>query len=124
MPSVLKPSLLYFTSQPLFFGTYKEMFKSISSCISVSSKGVQFLSSARPDYQPPLFLPVTSEMVDDEEHKSTSSEVEEFKSLATLECEGLSQVGKLFIVHFFILADCVTALSNQPPTTGGGKKLD
>ncbi|GLT61087.1 hypothetical protein SLA2020_338180 [Shorea laevis] len=60
--------------------------------VSVSSKGVQFLSSARPDYQPPLFLPVTSEMVDDEEHKSTSSEVEEFKSLATLECEGLSQI--------------------------------
>ena len=99
------------------------MIKSISSCISVSSKGEQFLRSARPDYQPPLFLPVTSEMVDDECHKSTSGEVQEFKRLATLEWEGLLQVGKLIVVHFFILTDRVTALLNKPPTTGGGKKL-
>jgi ATP-dependent DNA helicase RecQ len=124
MPSVLKPSLLYLISQPLFLGTFKEMIKSISSCISVSTKGEQFLSSARPDYQPPLFLPVTGEMVDDEEHTSTSSEVEEFKSLATLEFEGLSQVGKLIVVHFFILTDRATALLNRRPTTRCGKKLD
>uniref|UniRef100_A0A2N9HLW9 HRDC domain-containing protein n=1 Tax=Fagus sylvatica TaxID=28930 RepID=A0A2N9HLW9_FAGSY len=68
------------------------MIKSISSCISVSSKGEQFLSSARPDYQPSLVLPVTSEMADDEEHKSTLGEVEDFKSLATLERDGFSEV--------------------------------
>ena len=71
----------------------RRMIKSISSCISVSSKGEQFLSSARPDYQPPLVLPVTSEMADDEEHKSTLGEVEDFKSLATLERDGFSEVG-------------------------------
>ncbi|XP_075634157.1 uncharacterized protein LOC142606705 [Castanea sativa] len=60
--------------------------------VSVSSKGEQFLSSARPDYQPPLFLPVTSEMEDDKENKSASCEVEDFKSFATLKREGFSEV--------------------------------
>jgi len=71
----------------------RRMIKPIPLCISVSSKGKQFLSSARPDYQPPLFLPVTSEMEDDGENKSASREVEDFKSFATLKREGFSEVG-------------------------------
>lgn len=69
------------------------MIKPIPLCISVSSKGEQFLKSARPDYQPPLFLPVTSEMEDDGENISASREVEDFKSFATLKHEGFSEVG-------------------------------
>lgn len=71
----------------------RRMIKPIPLCISVSSKGKQFLSSARPDYQPPLFLPVTSEMEDDQENKSASREVEDFKSFAALKREGFSEVG-------------------------------
>lgn len=77
-------------------------------CPSVSRKGEQFLSSAGPDHQPPLVLPVTSEMVDDEDNKSTSGEVGEIKGLSTLECEGFSEVSKLsifcsFLFNLFIL---------------------
>lgn len=88
------------------------MIKSIPSCISVSSKGEQFLSSARPDYQPPLVLPVSSEMVEDDEHKSKSSEVEEYKSLATCDCEGFSEVGNkcYIVVHYLIFISFVIFL--------------
>lgn len=86
------------------------MIKPIPLCISVSSKGEQFLSSARPDYQPPLVLPVSSEMVDDDKHKSKSGEAEEFKSLATFDCEGFLEVGNCCpspqLHHFFILLQC------------------
>lgn len=69
--------------------------KLIPPCISVGAKGVQYLSSATPDNQPPLVLPVTNEMVDEEGNISNSGEVGELKSLSTLESEGFSEVGKL-----------------------------
>ncbi|GMN23224.1 hypothetical protein TIFTF001_000034 [Ficus carica] len=59
--------------------------------ISVSPKGEQFLSSATPDYQPPLVLSVTSEMLDDEENSSIPGDVAEIKGVATLESEGFSE---------------------------------
>ncbi|CAK9180223.1 unnamed protein product [Ilex paraguariensis] len=59
--------------------------------VSVSSKGLQFLSSCRPDHQPPLILRMTGEMVDHEEQKNRPSEVSEFNGLAPLQYEGLSQ---------------------------------
>ncbi|KAM6578500.1 hypothetical protein CsatB_030337 [Cannabis sativa] len=65
--------------------TVTDVFKTIR----VSPKGEQFLSSATPDYQPPLVLSVTSEMMDDEENKSVAGNGE-IKSLATLESEGFS----------------------------------
>ncbi|KAB2634498.1 Werner syndrome ATP-dependent helicase-like [Pyrus ussuriensis x Pyrus communis] len=65
----------------------------IYRAVSLSPKAYQFLSSAGPDHQPPLFWPVTSEMVDDEDNKHASGEVGEIKSLATLECEGFADLG-------------------------------
>ncbi|KAF3454768.1 hypothetical protein FNV43_RR05216 [Rhamnella rubrinervis] len=59
--------------------------------VSVSQKGEQYLSSATPDHQPPLVLPVTSEMEDEEENKSRSGEIGEIKSLSTIKSEGFSE---------------------------------
>ena len=80
----------------LYFYIFKNFHDSIYSqwqvlvlWISVSSKGDWFLSSCRPDYQPPLILPVTSEMVGEE----SRSEQKEFKILATSESDGFSEVG-------------------------------
>ncbi|PRQ34889.1 putative DNA helicase [Rosa chinensis] len=56
--------------QLISYGYLMEIYRNVS----VSRKGEQFLSSAGPDHQPPLVLPVTSEMVDDEDNKSTSGE--------------------------------------------------
>ncbi|TQD80819.1 hypothetical protein C1H46_033654 [Malus baccata] len=50
----------------------------------LSPKAYQFLSSAGPDHQPRLFLPVNSEMVDDEDNKHASGEAGEIKSSDTL----------------------------------------
>ncbi|KAM7496327.1 hypothetical protein LguiA_020741 [Lonicera macranthoides] len=56
----------------------------------VSPKGAQFLSSCRPDHQPPLFLTLNSELVSDEEHKNTIGEAGGFNGMAR-EYEGLSE---------------------------------
>jgi hypothetical protein len=45
------------------------------------------LASSRPDYQPPLVLPLVGEL-EEEENRST----EEFKNLATSESQGFSEV--------------------------------
>lgn len=74
-------------------GYLTETVSDIYRTVSVSQKGEQFLSSAGPDHQPSLVLPVTSEMVDDEDN-NTSCKVGEIKSLSTLECEGFSEVEK------------------------------
>ncbi|XP_009379064.2 ATP-dependent DNA helicase RecQ-like [Pyrus x bretschneideri] len=75
-------------------GYLRETVKDIYRTVSLSPKAYQFLSSAGPDHQPPLFLPLTSEMVNDEDNKHASGEVGEIKSLATLECEGFSEAEK------------------------------
>ncbi|KAJ0075745.1 hypothetical protein Patl1_35065 [Pistacia atlantica] len=72
-------------------GYLMETVKDIYRTVSVSQKGKQYLSLARPDHQPPLVLPLTSEMIDEEEHESTSSKIGELKSLVTLEHEGFSE---------------------------------
>ncbi|KAF5749986.1 Werner syndrome ATP-dependent helicase-like isoform X1 [Tripterygium wilfordii] len=77
--------------QLISHGYLVETFKDLYRTVSVSSKGQQYLSSARPDHQPPLVLTMTSEMIKDREFQSTSSEVGEFKSLATPECDGFSK---------------------------------
>ena len=59
---------------------------------SVSPKGLQFLRSSKPDDQPTLRLPVTSEMSGDEEYRNKLSEFGEFNGLAPLKNEGLSEV--------------------------------
>ncbi|GFZ01790.1 hypothetical protein Acr_15g0003990 [Actinidia rufa] len=65
--------------------------KACSISISVSPKGLQFLSSSKPDNQPTLFLMVTSEMSGDEEYRNKLSEFGEFNGLAPLKNEGLSE---------------------------------
>ncbi|GFZ20021.1 RECQ helicase SIM [Actinidia rufa] len=59
--------------------------------VSVSPKGLQFLRSSKPDNQPMLLLPVTSEMSGDEEYRNKLSEFGEFNGLAPLKSEGLSE---------------------------------
>ncbi|GAV80936.1 DEAD domain-containing protein/Helicase_C domain-containing protein/HRDC domain-containing protein/RQC domain-containing protein [Cephalotus follicularis] len=72
-------------------GYLVETIKDIYRTVSVSSKGEKYLCSASPDHQPPLVLPLTSEMVDDDEKQSISSGRGEFESLTTLEHEGFSE---------------------------------
>lgn len=62
------------------------------SCISVSPKGVQFLSACMPDHQPPLLLPVINDSAGEAEHKSTSGKTVEVNGMAPLKSEGLSEV--------------------------------
>ena len=47
------------------------------------------MASSRPDYQPPLVLTLTAEMLE-EDNGNTQ---EEFKTLSTSELEGFSEVG-------------------------------
>ena len=61
-----------------------------SSWTSVSSKGEQFLASSRPDYQPPLVLTLTADMLGEEDNGNTQ---DEFKALSTSELDGFSEVG-------------------------------
>ncbi|KAK7387319.1 hypothetical protein VNO78_28037 [Psophocarpus tetragonolobus] len=74
-------------------GYLKEFVSDIYRTISVGSKGEQFLASSTPDYQPPLVLTLTAEMVG-EENGNTQ---EEFKTLSTSESEGFSEAeGQLY----------------------------
>ncbi|WJX37048.1 DNA helicase [Trifolium repens] len=78
--------------QLVSLGYLKEIFNDMYRTVSVSSKGEQFLASSRPDYQPPLVLPLVGEL-EEEENRST----EEFKNLATSESQGFSEAdGKLY----------------------------
>ncbi|KAK7305580.1 hypothetical protein VNO77_43486 [Canavalia gladiata] len=74
--------------QLISHGYLKETVSDVYRTISVSSKGEQFLASSRPDYQPPLVLSLTAEMLGEEEDRSAQ---EEFKTSVTLESEGFSE---------------------------------
>ncbi|XP_061344896.1 uncharacterized protein LOC133290798 [Gastrolobium bilobum] len=75
-------------------GYLKETISDVYRTISVSSKGEQFLASSRPDYQPPLVLSLTAEMLGEEENRSPQ---EEFKILGTSESDGFSEAeGQLY----------------------------
>ncbi|XP_027334856.1 uncharacterized protein LOC113849276 isoform X2 [Abrus precatorius] len=74
-------------------GYLKEIVSEMYRTISVNSKGEQFLASSRPDYQPPLVLSLTAEMLGEEENRST----QEFKTLASSTPEGFSEAeGQLY----------------------------
>ncbi|XP_020203680.1 uncharacterized protein LOC109789190 [Cajanus cajan] len=80
--------------QLIFQGYLKEIVSDTYRTISVSSKGEQFLASSRPDYQPPLVLTLTSEMLGEEDNGNTQ---EEFKTLSTSESERFSEAeGQLY----------------------------
>lgn len=69
---------------------------------------MNFLHTSTSEYQPSLVLPITSEMVDEEEHRDAHGRVDgDFQDLASLECEGLSEV-KPIILHglLFLVAMC------------------
>ncbi|XP_048227320.1 probable ATP-dependent DNA helicase RecQ [Ricinus communis] len=74
-------------NQLICHGYLMETIKDVYKFVSVHTKGEKYLSSARPDYQPPLVLPLTDQMVDDEEYQCTTGGVENFNSLATLQSE-------------------------------------
>ncbi|KHN18629.1 uncharacterized protein LOC114396797 [Glycine soja] len=75
-------------------GYLKEIVSDRYRTISVSSKGEQFLASSRPDYQPPLVLTLTAEMLGEEDNGNTQ---EAFKTLSTSESEGFSEAeGQLY----------------------------
>ncbi|KZV18306.1 Werner syndrome ATP-dependent helicase-like [Dorcoceras hygrometricum] len=51
-----------------------ETFRDVYKTVRVGPKGMQFLNSCTPDYQPPLLLTLTTEMMGDEENKVAVSE--------------------------------------------------
>ncbi|CAI8615658.1 unnamed protein product [Vicia faba] len=69
--------------QLISLGYLKEFVTDVYRNVSVSSKGEQFLASCRPDYQPPLVLPLVGELAEEETRSA-----EEFKILAASESEG------------------------------------
>ncbi|KAI8523388.1 hypothetical protein RHMOL_Rhmol13G0069300 [Rhododendron molle] len=77
--------------QLIAHGYLTETIRDTFKFVSVSSKGLQFLSSSKPDDQPMLVLPVTSEMSGDEEHRNKFSEFGEVNGLAPSKYEGLSE---------------------------------
>ncbi|KEH34543.1 putative DNA helicase [Medicago truncatula] len=78
--------------QLISLGYLKEVVRDTFRLISVSSKGEKFLASCRPDYQPPLVLPLVGEL-EEEENRSR----EEIKILPTSESEGFSEAeGQLY----------------------------
>ncbi|XVF37342.1 hypothetical protein REPUB_Repub19eG0137700 [Reevesia pubescens] len=97
--------------QLISHGYLMETIKDVYRTVSVSPKGKQYLSSAGPDNQSPLYLPLTHEMLDDEDEDSTSGEIGEVKNLATLENEGCSeaeaQLYRLLLEERMKLARCI-----------------
>ncbi|XP_022154483.1 uncharacterized protein LOC111021754 isoform X2 [Momordica charantia] len=77
-------------SQLISHGYLTENIRDVYRTISISAKGEQFLHSARHDSQPPLVLPVTSEMIGENGDDSTLSEAGKVENLATLK-SGLSE---------------------------------
>ncbi|KAK4858826.1 hypothetical protein QYF36_022639 [Acer negundo] len=82
--------------QLISHGYLVEIVKDIYRTVSVSQKGEQYLCSARPDDQPPLVLPLTDAMIDDNENQSTLSKIGESKSLAASEQEEFSEAEAKF----------------------------
>ncbi|KAK7290316.1 hypothetical protein RIF29_04638 [Crotalaria pallida] len=80
--------------QLISHGYLKETVSDYYRFISVNQKGEKFLASCTPDYQPPLVLSLTAEMLGEEESKITQ---EEYKILPTSESEGFSEAeGQLY----------------------------
>lgn len=73
---------------------------------SVSPLGLQFLSPTNAVHQTPLILPLTAEMVDEEEHGCQQNKLGDLPNASTLACEGFSEVfSLLFFVHRSVLSN-------------------
>ncbi|THF95687.1 hypothetical protein TEA_029406 [Camellia sinensis var. sinensis] len=77
--------------QLISHGYLTETIRDVFKFVCVSPKGMQFLSSSKPDHQPPLVLPVTDELSGNEKPRNKLGEVKEFIGLSPLEYEGLSE---------------------------------
>ncbi|CAI0560570.1 unnamed protein product [Linum tenue] len=75
--------------QLISHGYLTEIVTDIYRTISVSTKGKQYISSARLDHHPPLLLPLTSEMINGEEDPTITGG--DLNGLATSEHEGFSE---------------------------------
>ncbi|KAE8649368.1 uncharacterized protein LOC101222268 [Cucumis sativus] len=83
-------------SQLIYNGYLTENICDFYRTIGISAKGENFLNSTRQDCQPPLVLPVMSEMIGENEDDSALSEAGKMDNLATLK-SGLSEAEeKLF----------------------------
>lgn len=72
-----------------------ETFKDVYKTVRVGTKGMQFLNSCTPDYQPPLLLTSTPEMMGDEENKVAVSEAGVIDFCTQLDLDKFSQVEDL-----------------------------
>lgn len=55
------------------------------------------MASSTPDYQPPLVMTLTAEMLEEDDGNTQ----EEFKTLSTSEPEGFSEVGNSVVLSLF-----------------------
>uniref|UniRef100_A0A1D1YAD1 ATP-dependent DNA helicase n=1 Tax=Anthurium amnicola TaxID=1678845 RepID=A0A1D1YAD1_9ARAE len=70
----------------------KETVTDIYRTVSVNKTGLQFLRSASNLHQPPLVLPLSHEMIDEEDCGGKQGRVEgDLQNLSALECEGFSE---------------------------------
>nr|XP_027112941.1 uncharacterized protein LOC113731733 [Coffea arabica] len=81
----------FLANQLIVKGYLVEKYADVYRSISVGPKGLEFLSSCRPDYQPPLYVAVTSEMIGDVENKYPTDEARDFGGLILAGFEGMSQ---------------------------------
>ncbi|XP_073145971.1 uncharacterized protein [Henckelia pumila] len=72
-----------------------EIFRDMYKFVRVGPKGMQFLNSCTPDYQPPLLLTLTPEMMGNEENKVEVSEAGSINCCTDLDLDKFSQVEDL-----------------------------
>ncbi|XP_073274069.1 uncharacterized protein [Primulina huaijiensis] len=72
-----------------------ETFRDVYKTVRVGPKGMQFLNSCTPDYQPPLLLTLTPEMMGDEENKIAVSDAGVINFCTQLDLDKFSQVEDL-----------------------------
>ncbi|KAJ8649290.1 hypothetical protein MRB53_002313 [Persea americana] len=93
--------------------------------ISVSPIGMNFLHTSTSEYQPPLVLPITSEMVDEEEPRDAHGRVDgDLQDLASLECEGLSKAEiKLYHMLLDLRMDLAKSTGTAPYAICGDQTI-
>ncbi|XP_078430697.1 uncharacterized protein LOC144702499 [Wolffia australiana] len=93
----------------------KDIVTDMYRTISITEKGFQFLQSSRGQNRPPLVLPLTDEMTDEEDSGSKQGKIEgSLRNLSSLESEAFSEpeeklYRQLLEVRMNIAKDCGTA---------------
>ncbi|XP_058110814.1 uncharacterized protein LOC131253707 isoform X2 [Magnolia sinica] len=111
--------------QLMAHGYLKETVHDLYRTVSASPTGVQFLHASSSAHQPPLVLPVTTEMVDEEEHRSSHVKVEgDLQNLAALECEGFSEAeAKLYHMLLDMRSDLAKGTGTAPYAICGDQTI-